>query len=184
MKLYFLLGVANAGGDVVTISDKQGRIAGYFIWGKNDGKFLKFTALEGVAQENLTEAEILKSDYLDCIISVPIFSHRARTVFENTIPGELEFHDISILVGNKKVKFFLGKCLRSAAVLNKLASEYRPLTDGSLILSRPVLREKCDADFYIARDRDEPQILVVSEKFVKLCQENKLGIDFLSADQE
>lgn len=184
MKLYYLKSVAKSGGDLVAISDGKNRISGYFIWDANDGKFLHFTKIHGVAQERLTEAEIAGVDYLECVISVPIFSKKARDIFEKAVPDEFEFHDILIDAQGKASIFYLCKCLRKINVINKQASVYRPLTDGSLILSQPVLRAQLDEDFYIARDRDEPQLLVVSEKFEKLCRENSLQIDFVKAPQQ
>jgi len=183
MKLYFLHSSVNAKGDRVVVSDKQHRIAGYFIWNTNDGKFLNFTTIQGKAQEYLIASEITKSDYLDCVISVPIFSKLAREVFEEEIPEEIRFHPMSVIADVSEFDFYMGKCHKYLDILNKKESQYRSMTDGSPMLSLPVFKKNFDDDFYIARVRDEPQILVVSQKFVDLCEKSRLNIGFLEAQQ-
>jgi hypothetical protein len=183
MNLYYIHSSANVEGDVVDIQDGQRRIADYFIWNTNDGKFLKFTKARGKAQEYLTELEISTCDYLDSNISIPIFSQRARDILEEAIPDELEFHEIEIITPMKNFIYFLGKCRKYLKLLNKQASEYRPLTDGSLILSRPAYKIETAEDFFIARDSDESQIFVASQKFVDLCKKNNLKIEFITTTQ-
>lgn len=183
MKLYFLYSRANANGDRVVVSDKQDRIAGYLIWNTNDGKFLNFITIQGRGQDYLTASEIRNADYLDCVISVPIFSKSAREVFKAEFPEEIDFHPISVMADTDKFDFFIGKSHKYLNILNKKESEYRPMADGSPVLSIPVLEKNFDEDFYIARDRDEPQILVVSQKFVDLCEKHKVNIGFLEARQ-
>jgi hypothetical protein len=183
MKLYYIRSIANAQGDLVEIQDGQHRIADYFIWNSNDGKFLKFTKAKGKAQEYLTESEIITCDYLDSNISVPIFSKHARDILQEAISDELEFHEIEVSTSTRSIIYFLGKCRKSLELLNKKASEYRPLTDGSPILSTPVYKKDFTEDFFIARDCGELQNFIASEKFVDLCKKHNLSIGFIPARQ-
>jgi len=184
MKLYYLQSMAKSDGDVVEITDKKNRISGYFIWNGNDGKFLQFTKPKGTAQEFLKKTEIIKSDYIVSNISVPIFSSRASEIFRKEIPDEVDFNEIEIISENTKLIFFLCKCRNFYDLLNKEASVFRPLTDGSLILSHPVFKKFPREEFYIARDINNPQVVVVSEKFLDLCKKHNLQIDFLETDQK
>lgn len=184
MELYYIGSSSNAKDNVVNIQDGQHRIANYFIWNTNDGKFLNFTKARGKAQEQVTESEILASDYLNSNISIPVFSKSARDVLQAAILDELEFHKIEILTSTKSVIYFLGKCRKYFQLLNKQESEYRTLTDGSLILSRPAYKIEITEDFFIARDCDESQIFVASQKFVDLCKTNNLKIEFIAINQK
>lgn len=184
MKLYYLNSLAKSNGDLVSISDKQHRIASYFIWNKSDGKFLKFSKLIGLAQDYLTEKKILQSDYLDCNMSIPIFSERARDTILKNLSKSIEFQEISILSEKKELKFYAGKCLNYYNIVNKDKSKYRLLTDGSKILSEPVFNLEIEHNFSLARDIENPQIIVASEIFRDVCMKNFLQIGFSKAPQE
>lgn len=182
MKLYYLQSPAKSQGDLIDIPDKQHRISDYFIWNTGDGKFLKFTKPKGIAQEYLTKDELKKSDYVHCNMSIPIFSERARDLFGAEIAEEVEFHEISVVASGEEMTFHMCKCLKKYEIIDKNASEYQLLPDGSSILIHPVFND-ISHDFHIARDSDESQIFVASQKLFELCKKNKLSIDFLAVRQ-
>lgn len=184
MKLYYLNSPAKSNGDLISISDKQHRIANYFIWNKSDGKFLNFSKVIGLAQEYLTEEKILQSDYLDCNMSIPIFSKRARDTILDTLPKSMDFQEMSILSQKKELKFYAGKCLNYYNIINNDKSIYRLLTDGSRILSEPVFNLEIENNFSLARDIENPQIIVASEIFRDVCRKNHLQIGFSKVPQE
>lgn len=183
MKVYYPHSAATATGDLVDISDKQSRISSYFIWNEGDGKFLKFTKPQGNAQALLTEDEIRFSDYLNCNMSIPIFSKRACGILQREIPEEMEFHDLTVVKNNQRFDFAICKCLKDLELVNRSASTYTTFTDGTPALSKPVLNAVYDKNFFIARDSIERQIFAVSQKFVDICKKNNLHIFFLEAPQ-
>ena len=183
MKLYYPHSPATVSGDLVDISDKQNRISSYFIWNEGDGKFLKFTKLQGIAQDFISENEMRHSDYLDCNMSLPIFSKKARDILQRGMPDEMEFHDLAIVKNNQRFDFAICKCLKYVQLVNSSASTYAALTDGMPALSKPVLNATCDTDFFIARDSVERQVFAVSQKLIDICKMNDLHILFLQAPQ-
>lgn len=183
MKLYYLQGNARLGDARVDISDKQNRISGYFIWNDNDGKFLNFSVVSGIAQEGLSEETVLNSDYLPCNMSIPIFSERAKSALEREISDEVKFYPLMIDVNGKKINFVICKTLKYFSIIDSDASHYRTLRDGTAILTQPVFKRDIGEEFHIARDIKEKQVVVVSEKFRKHCDENGLLIDFIEAKQ-
>ena len=183
MKIFTLRTTANGGGDIITLRDNTNRLSGYFISNRNDGKFLQHVKLQAEAQENLPSVEILKSDFLQATIGIPLFSQKARDVFTREIPEALEFHLIEIRADGHTHAFYLAKVMMSADIIDGDKSTYLTLSGGVRLIDVVVCHSTFDSEFYIARDRDHPAYLVVSEKFVKLCADNNLSIDFADTTQ-
>ncbi len=178
MKVYGPGMAGNFSGDLVSISDKSGRLFEFFIMNSIDGKFLKFSTPRGEAQERLAKEAIKNLDYLEGNIGIPIFSLKARDLFQKEFPDEVEFYDIDILVQGDTLKFSLCKTKLFLDLLDENLTSFRLLQDGSRIITGAVYRTAFERSFYIARDRNYLERWVVSERFVKFCEINKLAIVF------
>lgn len=86
-------------------------------------------------------------------------------------------------VNGKKTNFFICKTVKYLSIIDCDASHYRTLSDGTAILTQPVFKRSISEEFHIARDIKEKQVVVVSEKFRKHCDENRLSIAFIEAKQ-
>ncbi|BDR57689.1 hypothetical protein [Xylocopilactobacillus apicola] len=114
------------------------------------------------------------SDYLSANIGIPIFSCRAKSVFETKIPTEISFYECII----DDEFFFFGKIEKYLPIIDEERTTFRTLLDGSRVIDEPIY--KTDDDFFITRDKVFCEQLVVSQKFVDLCREEKLNINFYS----
>lgn len=183
MKLFKLRAMANGGGDIINLRDSRGRLSGYFIFNDGDGKFLQHMKLRAEAQENLRAEEILHADFLQCNINIPVFSKKAVEVFVREIPDALEFHSIEIQAGGSGYEYYLTKILTCTNVIDSERSTFLEMNGVDGIIDVPTYRSKFDSIFYIARDSSYPPYIVVSDKFVDLCIENCLNVDFADALQ-
>jgi hypothetical protein len=176
--LYRLESTLSAEGSIFDLFDPKGRIASFFIWGEGDDKQFRFSKPKAVAQQPITLQAILKSDYLTANIGVPLFSEKARSVLSAHIPDELQFYECVVQCQGQQTTFFLGKTLRYMPLVDQQQSEFRTLTGGEKILSKAAFREDTANQFFIARDVEFQERLVVSQKFVDLCRFERLNVEF------
>lgn len=177
MKLYALFTSADANGSVIDLRDNQGRLAGYFIWDRDDGKFLWFVIPRGKAQKPLTADRISATDYLEANIGIPIFSDRARRALAAALAGDAHFHELTVEAEGAEFTFYMCKILARRAVIDQLRTQFRPLADGTRMITRPVYTADPIEPFLLARDTDYPEYFVASEAFMTLCGEHNLSIE-------
>ncbi len=170
-------------GDLVDFRDAKGRLAGYFIWHTNDGKFLNFTTPRGIAQDGIALADVAGADYLDLSIGIPIFSPRAVALFRRSAADEMTFHSCVIACEGQEFPFFLARINKRVALVDKARSTFRSLADGEQMLSGAVYHSTFDEDFLIARDVDSPCHMAVLAAFRDLCLQHQLVIDFIDRPQ-
>lgn len=139
---------------MVDFRDPKGRLAGYFIWNTDDGKFLTHTTPRGVAHAGMALADVAGADYLDINIGIPVFSPKAVELFERFAADEMTFYSCVIECKGQDFPFFLVRINKRVAVVDKARSTFRSLTDGEQVLSGAVFRSTFDEDFLIARDVD------------------------------
>lgn len=182
MKLFGLTSSTQTG-DLVDFRDPKGRLAGYFMWDTNDGKFLAHTTPRGIAQDGIAPADVAGADYLDITIGIPVFSPKAVELFQRSAADEMTFHSCVVECKGQDFPFFLARINKRVALVDKARSTFRSLTDGEQVLSGAVFRSTFDADFLIARDVEFPEVMAVTSAFRDLCRQHQLAIDFIDRPQ-
>ncbi len=184
MTLYHLTSAENTGGDRIDLKDSRGRLFGYFMWGTDEGKFLRYTTPRGKAQEWVTSGIISRSDFLESNIGIPLFSEKAKDVFERCIPGVMEFQPLIIECEGAEYPFFLCKLLTRYEFIDGSRSTFVSLGDSGRMIDTPVYRDDIDDKVYIARDINHPAHSLATDAFVKLCRYHHLNIGFYSRSRK
>lgn len=182
MKLFDLTSATQTG-ELVDFRDPKGRLAAYFIWNTDDGKFLAHTMPRGVAQEGIAPADMARADYLDINMGIPVFSPRAVELFRRSAADEMTFHPCVIECDGQDFPFFLARINKRVALVDKARSTFRSLTDGEQMISDAVFHASLDEDYLIARDAEFPGRMAVSANFRDLCLQHRLAIDFIDRPQ-
>jgi hypothetical protein len=178
MKLYGLESTVNSSGDVVELLDSKGRLSSYFIWGRGDGRFLQFSSPSGRTQTKMHFSDVINSDFLEANIGIPIFSKKAQEILSKKLGNEVEFHACKIECEGNSVVFYLCNVLKMSSLIDENRTSFRNLPEGDRIITQAIYQDDVKDDFYIARDENFRERLVVSEKFVSLSQAEKLDVSF------
>lgn len=178
LRIYDLESPIPSEGDIIVLPDKKGMLAEFFIWNEGDGNFLQFSKLRAQAQGGVKWSAMRTADYLRANIGIPIFSAKAREFLTHRIPNDLQFYECEISCEGREEVFFICKVMKYMKLVDGQRSSFRTLSEGEKILNNVVYRNDLDEDFYIARDVEFCERLVVSEKFVDLCQSERLHIEF------
>lgn len=183
MKVYELVQRSHPDDDMLKIIDGSRRIYKYFVLNEGDGGFLKFSTPKAQAQEYFDWEKFRSLDFLEANIPVPIFSDRARVVLEKNFSSEIQFFPLEISTMECGARLNLCKITTYRTIVDQNKSTFSNLTDGSKILAHAKYYSDFDKPFNIARDISTPSQVVVSERFVNLCQSENLSIDFLALPQ-
>ncbi|APY71111.1 hypothetical protein J9S84_000949 [Salmonella enterica] len=127
------------GGNLINFPDNKGRLFDFFIQNKGDGRFLQYTKPRGYAQDNFSIAKIKKADYLPVIRGIPVFSEKAKNIFEKIIPDEMSFYECIIECDGGETIFFIGKVNDYLPLINNKKSSCRKLSDNRNIICKPFL---------------------------------------------
>lgn len=176
MKTYSIINLKLDGG-LIDFIDTKSRLSSFFIWNEGDGKFLNFSKPRGIAQKSLHFDKLKNSDYLPANLGIPILSKKSKEIFEKKIPSEMSFHECVIECNGSEETFFLCKIKKYLSIIDEDKSSFRTLLDGSQLLD--IAAYKYDESFFIARDKIFCEKLIVSQKFVDICNEEKIYIDFI-----
>ncbi len=179
MEVYGIESPISSEGDIFVLPDSKGRLAAFFIWNEGDGKFLQFSKIRAQAQERVRLNEVRSADYLRANIGIPIFSAKAKDFINNIIPNDLKFYECEISCEGTEEIFFLCKVMKYLPLVDRQKSSFRTLSGGEQILTNAVYRIDIDEEFYIARDTEFCERLVVSKKFVDLCRSERFHIEFV-----
>jgi hypothetical protein len=169
--------------DPIVLRDGSSRLYHYFVTDTIPGKFLQFTTAVGRAGDYLSEQQIAWCDYLQANTAIPIFSERAKNVLLEALPDEVEFHPLKAEVHGVEIRLWLCKVKTYCDVVDETRSPRRTLDGGGSMFERIVYRQRFDVPFHIARDRNHPFLVVVSQGFVDLCKANGLTIGFTRLQQ-
>ncbi|WAH58658.1 DUF1629 domain-containing protein [Pseudomonas sp.] len=178
MKLFGIESLVSNVGGLISLPDSRGRLSKFFIWNEIDGKFLNFTVPRGEAQADVIPRRLQTVDYLESDIGIPIFSQKARDRLLEVAPGEVEFYECVVVCKGKEYSFFLGKILKYQPLIDEQRSTFRLLAEGERLLDEAVYQDAKVTDFYMARDREFCERLVVSSQFVELCKQDGLEVGF------
>ncbi|QKZ02422.1 imm11 family protein [Pseudomonas eucalypticola] len=178
MKLLGIKSLVSNVGALISLRDVKGRLSKFFIWNEIDGGFLKFTVPRGEAQAGITPRRLQVVDYLETDIGIPVFSRKAKDRLLEVAPGEVEFYECVVVCKGEEYSFFLGKILKYLPLIDEQRSTFRLLAEGERLLDDAVYKDGTIAEFYMARDREFCERLVVSSQFVELCKQGGLEVGF------
>lgn len=174
MKTYYIQSILNKPETLIVFQGNTDRLVKYFVLNDDDGKFLQFSKLVGVAQKDLREEDLKKCDYLQGIVGVPIFSSRFVNELSYILENEVVFFPIEIQCKGAVEEFYLAKIENYMSLIDYEKSGFRTLRDGSKILSHPRVIHNSLDNFLIARDEKNKSEWIVSEKLKKIAE----GIGF------
>ncbi|MCS3411525.1 RHS domain-containing protein, partial [Serratia marcescens] len=158
----------------ICFPDPKSRLSSFFIWNEGDGKFLSYSLPKGKMPSASSSDIFNLHDYFPASLGIPIFSKRAKAVFERKVSSEMLFYECA--VENVTETMFLCKVNNYFSIIDEEASTFRELEDGSKLIDVPAY--KCDREFFIARDSIYCERIIVSQQFVDLCNEEQLNIGF------
>ncbi|MCU7064594.1 hypothetical protein K7R09_22600 [Serratia ureilytica] len=164
------------GDNLIYFLDPKSRLSCFFIWNEGDGKFLSYSRPKGKMPSVLSSDIFNLHDYFPASLGIPIFSKRAKAVFERKVSSEMLFYECA--VENVTETMLLCKVNNYFSIIDEEASTFRELGDGSKLIDVPAY--KCDREFFIARDSIYCERIIVSQQFVDLCNEEQLNIGFES----
>ena len=166
------------GDGVIDFSDPKSRLSSFFIWNEGDGKFLTYTKPKGKSQNSFLQNKVKTTDYFPANIGIPIFSQRAKYIFESRMSAEVTFYECTVEGINEIL--FLCKTNRYLDIIDEKKTIFRTFVDGFKLIDVPAYQ--CDVDFFIARDNVFRERMVVSQKFVDICKSENLNIDFINCN--
>jgi hypothetical protein len=170
--------IANSNSRVEFTNNESGHLFEFFIPSEN--QHLPPKKMKLMAQTSLTDEHIAKADFLDAIVSIPIFSDRLVKKLQDRLSGDLLFYPCTV---NQSHIFHAGKILKSLKIIDYSNSKYMPLSDPN---EPPILFEpkfiSPQSDFFIARDINESTRYVVSDKFKNLMESEGFEINFKKAN--
>ena len=152
MKTYCIQSILSKPEALIVFQGNIDRLVKYFVLNEDNGSFLQFSRLVGVAQKKLSKKDLKTCDYLEGIVGIPIFSSRFINVFSHILNDDVDFYPIEIQCGEVVQEFYLAKIKNYMNLINYEESGFRTLRDGSKILSHPIIIHNSLDDFLIARD--------------------------------
>jgi hypothetical protein len=162
------------------LEGSQARAIDFLVYGKGDGKFLRFVSLRAKAQEGYTIASLAATDFVAGSGSVPLFSDRFRQEVGATLDDEVKFYECRVECQGREFSFHAGQTTRSRDLIDSAGSSYHTLTDGSKIVERAAYRSDCPQDFFLAREKSEPSRLIASDRFRDLVTSLGLHVRLLA----
>jgi hypothetical protein len=170
--------------DAKTFYEKVFPYYDYFVNNKGDGKFLNYT-IPTLNSQWYNQNNIIKEDFLDCLIPMPIFSERFVNTLKNEFVNEIDFIKCKIKCDEKIFEYYIGKILKTKKLVDRKNSRYRKLTDGTETISEWSYYMDIDTkDFLIARDTVDKFIYLVTDEFKDLVLKNKMKIKFIEEKNE
>ncbi|WP_047709335.1 hypothetical protein [Plesiomonas sp. ZOR0011] len=157
---------------VVDFGNKINKKLTYFVYHHDELPESNGLLLTGDSQISDFEKIKATSDYYDGVVSIPIISGKAKQVLEK----ELDAPFITLSIDNHD-DFYTFPISEMRGFVDLDKSTYRELTDGSKIIDAFAYKQ-VDDDFFIAKDKSYPYKFFVSQRFIDLCRENSLKIDF------
>lgn len=77
------------GDNLICFPDPKSRLSSFFIWNEGDGKFLSYSLPKGKMPSASSSDIFNLHDYFPASLGIPIFSKRAKAVFERKVSSEM-----------------------------------------------------------------------------------------------
>jgi len=118
-----------------------------------------------IAQSGYTSKNISKTDYIQTIPKMLLFSETFINKLADTLKNELDFFPAKLRIKNDEFKFFLGKIKLTAELVNMEKSNFYD--------------ENISGFEFCAKDINDDLIWAFSDKFKELVVSNNLKMEFL-----
>lgn len=132
-----------------------------------------------IAQSGYTSRNISKTDYIQTIPKMLLFSETFINKLADTLKNELDFFPAKLRIKNDEFKFFLGKIKLTAELVNMEKSNFYEIDGEKFIDYPPVFFENISGFKFCAKDINDDLIWAFSDKFRELVMTNNLKIEFL-----
>ena len=132
-----------------------------------------------IAQSGYTSRNISKTDYIQTIPKMLLFSETFINKLANTLKGELDFFPAKLRIKDDEFKFFLGKIKLTDELVNMEKSNFYEIDGEKFIDYPPVFFENISGFEFCAKDINDDLIWAFSDKFKELVMTNNLKIEFL-----
>lgn len=170
---------------VVYLNCSSGKMAKWFFT-----KSPSFTEVENIVFKAYTEdgmtSEILeKTDLLrnGRFGGIPIVSECFKDKMSKYLSRLIDFYPCQVTINEDNHMFFLCQLKNILPIIDYENSTYRELIDGSKILDDPIaIKSDVDERLLMVRDSKSPSIVVVSDLFKEVVEQEGLNIRFYRVD--
>jgi hypothetical protein len=183
---YFLQSILNKPNTFIEINGSHGSMTKYFLSNVDNEKFIDNVKFSAVAQSGFTKKTLLDMDYLHDIRmgNIPVFSERFVDSMNEYLHQMVDFYPCRVLLNGDDYQFYISRIKQVLSVIDKDASGYRTLTDGSKIIDEPIIiKQTIEQSLLIVRDADYKSIVIVSELFKDIATKKKLKMKFYDTSQ-
>ena len=114
---------------------------------------------------------------------LPIVSERFKDKMSKYLSRLIDFYPCQVTINEDNYMYFLCQLKNILPIIDDENSTYRVLTDGSKILDDPIaIKSDVDERLLMVRDSKNPSIVVVSDLFKEVVEQEGLNIRFYRVD--
>ena len=134
----------------------------------------------GMTSGVLEKTDLLKNGRFG---GIPIVSERFKDKMSKYLSRIIDFYPCQVAINKDNYMFFLCKLKNILPIIDYENSTYRMLIDGGKILDDPIaVKSNVDERLLMVRDSKSPSIVVVSDLFREIVEQEGLNIRFYRVD--
>jgi hypothetical protein len=178
---YFLHTKTNKKETYIELNGSYDKMTEYFFSTVENKKFISNVKFSGIAQKGFTHKLLSQTDYLENVRfgGIPVVSERFVEKMNQYLLDKVDFYPCQIFLDEIIYDYYLCRVKNITAIIDNENSGYRKLTDGSKILSFPIIiKQEIDENLFIVRDLEHTHIVAVSDSFKQIVEKQKLKIGF------
>ena len=145
-----------------------------------------FTELDNIvfkaySEDGMTSEILEKTDFLrnGRFGGIPIVSERFKDKMSKYLSRLIDFYPCQVAINEDNYMFFLCQLKNVLPIIDYENSTYRVLIDGRKILDDPIaIKSDVDERLLMVRDSKSPSIVVVSDLFKEVVEQEGLNIRF------
>lgn len=183
---YFLQTSTNKKSTLIELEGSYEKIRNFFLSNGKDEMFEKYLGLTAIAQKGFTNKMLNELDYLEDIRmgNIPVFSERFKRIMEPYLTNIVDFYPCQINLNDNLYRFYAVRIKNIIPIIDYEKSGYRTLTDGSKIVSEPIIiKGNINPNILIIRDSKYKSTVVVSEVFKQIVESKKLKVNFHNTEE-
>lgn len=131
-----------------------------------------------IAQEGYTLKNIKKTDYIETIPGMPLFSKRFAEKLYEDLKDEMEFFPAKLRIAETELRVYLGKIKTAVPLINMEKSDTYEIAGRKFIEFPAVLLKDITGFQFCAKDIKYNSTKVFSEAFKELVAAHQLNIEF------
>lgn len=145
-----------------------------------DNIVFKAYSEDGMTSEVLEKTDLLRNGRFG---GLPIVSERFKDKMSRYLSRLIDFYPCQVTINEDNYMYFLCQLKNILPIIDYENSTYRVLTDGSKILDDPIaIKSDVDERLLMVRDSKNPSIVVVSDLFKEVVEQEGLNIQFYRVD--